>query len=181
MTTRLITAPVGMAVSLSAARNAARLNGSDFDAELEIDILAITEDAEFEMQRAIIARSYLATLDRFESRIRLAPSPLQSVTSVKYLDIEGIERTVPIADYFVNTVATPGWVEPTLGKQWPATLPRTGAVTIVFVSGYGLTDASTPAPIKKYLLAKIKEMYAPAGTAVSPHLVRLLDGFKVYS
>ncbi|UOD30707.1 hypothetical protein INH39_02875 [Massilia violaceinigra] len=181
MTTRLIAPPVGMAVSLSAARTAARLNGSDFDAELEIDILAITEDAEFEMQRAIITRSYLATLDRFEQRIRLAPSPLQSVTSIRYLDSDGVERTVPKEDYFVNSVATPGWVEPAIGKQWPAALLRTGAVNVEFISGYGANDGSTPAPIKKYLLAKIKEAYAPAGTATSPHLVRLLDPFKVYS
>src|SRR6185295_4859943 len=43
--------------------------------------------------------------------------PLQSVTSIKYLDANGQEQTLPPADYTVDTISEPGLVIP--ATAWP--------------------------------------------------------------
>jgi uncharacterized phiE125 gp8 family phage protein len=181
MTYRLITPPVNMAVTLVAARNAARANGTSLDTEIEAQVRAFTEEAEHKTGRAIINRTYRVTLDSFPEAIQLPASPVASVTSVKYLDLDGVEQTLDPADYIVDSVSEPGYIVPAVDVTWPETLERINAVNVVVVCGYGADDTTTPVAFKGYILAKVKEYFAPAGTPESPHLVRLLDSLKVYS
>lgn len=180
MTYRLITPPVAMAVSLTAARNAARANGTGLDAEIEVMVRTITEDAEHKTGRAIINRTYRVTLDAFPDAIRLPASPVASITSVKYLDLAGVEQTLDPADYIVDSVSEPGYIVPAPGVTWPSTLERINAVNVVCVCGYGADDTTTPPAFKGYLLAKVQEYFAPAGTPESPYLARLLDSLMVH-
>lgn len=181
MTYRLITPPIEMAVSLTDARNAARINGTDSDADIEIQVRAITADAEHETGRAIINRTYRVTLDAFPDAIRLPVSPVVSVASVKYLDLDGVELTLDPADYIVDMVSEPGYVVPAPGVTWPCTQDRINAVNVVAVCGYGPDDMTTPPAFKGYILAKVQEYFAPAGTPESPYLCRMLDSLKVYA
>jgi uncharacterized phiE125 gp8 family phage protein len=180
MTTRLIMPPAALAVSMADARIAARANGTDLDSEIEIQVRAITEQAEHCMQRSIINRTYRETLDRFPSAIRLPMPPVVSVTSVKYLDIDGVERTLDPADYIVDSVSEPGYIVPAYGVTWPDTYCQINAVNVVVVCGYGTSDASTPDAVKGYILAKVWEHFAPAGTPKSEYLDRGLDSLRVY-
>lgn len=180
MTERLITPPAAMAVSLDAARDAARVDGTDLDVMIEIQVRAITEDAEHLTGRAFIQQTWRVTLDRFPSAIRLPAPPVSAVSSVKYLDADGVEQTLHPDDYTVDAVSEPGFIVPAPGKAWPSTACRINAITVDVVCGYGAADATTPASIKAYILAKVQEHFAPAGTPESPYLVCLLDRFKVY-
>jgi len=180
MTIRVITPPVEMAVSLTEARNAARQNGTDHDAEIEIRVRALTDEAEHHTGRAIINRTYEVTLDAFPDAIRLPNSPVSSVTSVKYLDLDGVEQTLDPADYIVDDKSEPGYIVPGVDLAWPDTQVRINAVNVVVVCGYGPDDETTPHAFKAYILARLKEIYAPAGTPESPFLIRGLDSLKVY-
>lgn len=180
MTARLITPPVNMAVSLTAARNAARANGTSLDTEIEAMVRALTEEAEHVTGRAIINRTYRVTLDEFPGAIRLPASPVVSVTSVKYLDLDGVEQTLDPADYIVDSVSEPGYIVPAPNVTWPDTFDRINAVNVVVVCGYGADDTATPPSFRGYILAKVQEYFAPAGTPESPYLCRLLDSLTVH-
>lgn len=188
MTTRIVTPPAALAVSLESAREAARANGTDMDAQIAIAVRGITAaEAEHITGRAIINRPVRITLDAFPvlksggyGPICVEPPPLASVTSVKYLDIDGIEQTLDPADYIVDAVSEPGWIVPAPGKAWPATLDRIDAVTVDVVCGYGPDDTTTPDAFRDYILSRVWERFAPAGTPESPYLVRGLDSLKVY-
>jgi uncharacterized phiE125 gp8 family phage protein len=180
MSARLITPPVEMAVTLDAARDAARVNGNDLDEMIEIQVRAITEDAEHLTGRAFITQTWRVTLNGFPSAIRLPAPPVSAVSSVKYWDVDGVEQTLDLSDYMVDAVSEPGLIVPAPGRAWPSTASRINAVTVDVVCGYGPTDATTPASVKAYILAKVQEFFAPAGTPESPYLVCLLDRFKMY-
>lgn len=180
MTVRVIVEPVNMAVSLAAARDAARVNGSDLDAELEIHVRALTAEAEHYTGRAIINRTYRVTLDSFPDAIELPASPVASVSSVKYIDEAGAEQTLDPADYIVDDRSEPGYIVPGVDLAWPATQARVNAVNVEVVCGYGADDTTTPAPFKAYILARLKEIYAAPGTPESPFLMRGLDSLRVY-
>jgi uncharacterized phiE125 gp8 family phage protein len=177
MTVRIITPPAALAVSLADARNAARIDGTNSDADIEIEVRAITAEAEHFTGRAIINRPLGVTLDAFPDVIELPP-PLISVTSVKYFDNEGIERTLAPSAYIVDPTSEPGRVTPV--DTWPATQDRIGAVNVVAVCGYGPDDKSVPAAFKGFILAKVREYFAPAGTPVVAGLTDRLQSLKVY-
>lgn len=186
MTTKIVTLPVALAVSLEDARNAARVNGNDSDIEIAIFVRAITAEAEHLTGRAIINRTCRVTLDSFPvdgvaKPVCLGVTPIVAVLSLRYFDVDGIERTLDPADYLVDGASEPGWVSPAVGLAWPATQARLNAVNIDVLCGYGPDDTTTPDAFKGYILARVWERFAPAGTPESPYLIRSLDSLKVYS
>lgn len=180
MTERLITGPVAMAVSMQAARAAARINGADLDEMIESQVRTITEELEHLTGRAVIEQTWRVSLDAFPEAVQLPKPPVASVSSVKFFDLDGIERTLDPQDYMVDAASEPGYIVPAPGRAWPATANRINAVVVDVVCGYGPTGESVPAAIKGYILAKVQEHFAPAGTPQSPNLARLLDRSKVY-
>lgn len=181
MTARLITPPAALAVALVDARVAARVDGTDLDGEIEIAVQAITEEVEHLIGRAIVFQTWRVTLDSFPSAVMLPAPPVAEVISIKYLDADGAERTLDPQDYQLDAVSEPGYVVPAPGRAWPATLNTINAVKVEVKCGYGADQASTPSGIKGYILARVQEKFAPAGTPESPHLVRGLDRYKVYA
>ena len=175
----IISEPINMAVSMADARNAARINGTDSDGDIEARVRALTAAAEHAIGRAIINQTHRVTLDGFIARIELPVIPVQSV-EVKFLDVDGVEQTLDPQDYILDDARTPNAIVPAPGKAWPETFARINAVKVDAVCGYGPDDSTTPAAFKGYILAKVQEYFAPAGTPESPYLIRLLDGLKVY-
>lgn len=187
MTAKILIPPAALAVSIASARNSARVDGSDRDEEISIAVRGIIAKAEHLTGRAIINRTIRITLDAFpvlkgggHGPICSEKSPLSSVVAVKFIGLDGIERTLDPADYIVDTVSEPGWIAPAPGTTWPATLDRINAVNVDVICGYGPTDATTPDAFKDYILARTWERFAPAGTPESPHLIGNLDSVKVW-
>jgi uncharacterized phiE125 gp8 family phage protein len=187
MPIEIIIEPVSMAVTLTEARTAARINGTDSDSEIEIDVRAITTAAEHATARACIYRTCRVTLDAFPvvdcdglRPIVVDSSPLSSVVALKYFDIDGAEQTLDPADYIVDVARKPGRITPAVGLTWPVTQSRPSAVNVDVICGCGPDSASTPSAFKGYILGKVAEKHAPAGTPESTWLPRLLDSLKVY-
>ncbi|MRV72566.1 hypothetical protein GJ700_12695 [Duganella sp. FT92W] len=180
MTARLITPPAGLAVSLDDARTAARLSGSALDGEITQCVRGITDEVEQQTGRAVVTQTYRVTLDSFPEAIRLPAPPVASVLSVKYIDTDGVEQTLDPADYELDAESEPCYLVPAPDRRWPETMDRINAVRVEVECGYGPDDTTTPSGIKSYILARVAEKYAPPGTPESPHLVRLLDRYKVY-
>lgn len=84
-------------------------------------------------------RPYLRNRHHYlaQRQIELPRPPLQSVTSVQYIDEAGqTQSLVEDVDFTVDTVGEPGRIVPAYGKDWPATRFQPGAVQITFVAGY---------------------------------------------
>jgi len=180
MTKRLIIPPAALAVSIDAARRAARASGTSLDAELEDKIHGLVEEVEHKTGRALIHQTWELTLDAFpvSGAIKLPPARLASVDHVKFLDVDGVLRILHPEDYLVDTKSEPGWILPAPGRAWPATATRIGAVEVQYVCGYGPTDADVPAAIKSYIVGMIENDYYPNPNA--QHLARKLDRAAVY-
>ncbi|MDQ1925174.1 head-tail connector protein [Massilia pseudoviolaceinigra] len=181
MAIRLIAPPVAMAVSMADARASARANGTDQDAEIEIRVRALTAEAEHITGRSIINRTYVVTAPGFAGLIPLPSSPLVEVVSLKYLDVDGATQTLSENAYVINREIEPGFVALAAGASWPATKTHPEAVILTVICGYGPDETTTPVAFKGFILAKVREYFAPAGTPESPHLIRGLDCLKVHS
>lgn len=180
MSLRLITPPAALAVSLDAARRAARASGTSLDAELEDKIRGLVDEVEHKTGRALIHQTWELTLDVFPASgaIKLPPARLASVDHVKFRDVTGVLQTLDPQDYLVDAKSEPGWLVPAPGRAWPATESRIGAVEVQYVCGYGPTEADVPAAIKSYIVGMIENDYYPNPNA--QYLCRKLDRAVVY-
>ena len=186
MTSRLIAPPAALAVSLEAAKLQLRETSSDLDASIELWLQGITPECEHQLGRALITQTWQATLPAFDDAIQLEHAPLIAVQSVSYYDTDNVHQVLAPAAYYVDAVTEPGYIVAAAGAAWPATYPRRNAVTVEYTCGYGDTEASVPANVKLYILARLCEQFDPATrefkvTAQSMYVDRLLDACRVYS
>ncbi len=124
-----------------------RVDISDDDTLIDAIILAARKRLETDSSLALITQTLEMTLDCFppgNCPIQLKRPPLQSVTSIKYIDTDGVEQTWSSSLYRVDTASRPSRITPAYDESYPSTREVTGAVTIRFVAGYG--DASTNVP-----------------------------------
>jgi uncharacterized phiE125 gp8 family phage protein len=180
MSLRLITPPAALAVSLEAARLSARLDGPEADVELRQVIGQHTRDAEHETGRALVAQTFRLTLDKFPPAFRLEHPPILAVEHIKFYDANGVRQILHPDDYLVDAKSEPGEIVPAPGRAWPATQGRINAVEVQYSCGYGADDSTVPDEIKGYILGKVAEHFAPAGTPKSEFLGGLLDRARVY-
>jgi hypothetical protein len=115
--------------------------------------------------------------------LELPIAPIQSVLSVKYVDANGVERTLDPALYQVDRESWTPRLRPASGKAWPVTQwGAMGAVKIRVLAGYpGITAESSggssgssssdgsiaepqvPTPIQQAVLLTVSDWYGRRG------------------
>lgn len=158
------------------------------DPELVALIKSARASAETITKRALVTQTWDLVLDRFPCWTINIPKPtLQSVTSITYVDPDGVTQTLATDQYRVDSSSAPGRITPAYGVVWPSTRGITGAVTIRFVCGYGAA-AVVPDGIKVWMLLRIKHFYDNKGAVVvgtitsefpRSYVDALLDDFAV--
>jgi len=145
--------------------------------------------AELELRRYLVTQTLDAYFDAFPcgERSEILLPPLQSVTSITYVDIDGATQTLAADQYQVDAKSQPARIKPAYGLTWPSTREQDNAVIVRFVAGYG-PAAAVPACIKQWMLMRIATMYEKTdgvitGTIVQemsyPHVDGLLDSERV--
>jgi uncharacterized phiE125 gp8 family phage protein len=129
----------------------------DFDAQsdlLDSLIAAAVEYFANETRQQLTQATLRMTSDAFPccNTIRLPRGPLQSVTSIKYLDREGAQQTLAAGTYTVDADARPGRIVLNDGESWPDTLDQANAVEVTYVAGYATTNLPTALRIGIMLL-----------------------------
>jgi uncharacterized phiE125 gp8 family phage protein len=106
--------------------------------------------------RALITQTWTAYFDTFptgaSSYFEIPLPPLQSVTSLKYLDTDGVQQTMSAALYRVDNRIEPGRIYLEYQQSWPIARAVRNAIEIEFVCGYGDAPTSIPAGTKHALM-----------------------------
>lgn len=156
---KLITAPEDEPITVATAKNFCKVDYTDDDELFSILITGARIAAEGIMNRALLTQTWDLSLDRFPGWEQYIPNPaLQSITSIKYVDTNGVLQTLAADQYLVDNASEPGRVTPAFGLIWPPTRYQTNAVTIRFVCGYGEVE-DVPAGITNWMLMRIKTLY----------------------
>lgn len=91
--------------------------------------------------------------------IKIPLSPLQSVTSVTYIDENGDTQTLDPSLYTVDTISIPSRIMPAFDQVWPTTQWVMNAVKIRGVFGFGDNASDIPGRIKAAMLLIIGHLY----------------------
>lgn len=149
MALTLITPPAVEPLTLAEAKAHLRVDTTDDDDLIAALLTASRSFCEEWTGRAFVTQTWELVLDEFSSdlnadEIEIPRPPLQSVTSVKYDDSDGVEQTLATDQYDVDTVSQPGWVVP-ITTGWPSVVWQgINAVRIRYVAGYAPSDDSPP-------------------------------------
>lgn len=161
----LITAPLIEPILLKDVKRHLSQEETDDDTLIEILITACREHAEMWTRRQFLTATWELSLDEFPgsedqkwSEIKIPRPPLQSITSIKYDDLDGNEQTLSSSVYSVDTGVEPGIVRLAYDQSWPSTRAQANAVRIRFVAGWTSRDL-VPRSIQQALLLHISHLY----------------------
>lgn len=182
----LTTAPASEPVSTAEAKTHLRIDTTDEDIYVASLVKAARQWVEQVTRRALITQTYTLTLDDFwrgGDQVLFVPRPtLQSVTSITYVDGDGITQTWATTEYEVDTSRDPGRIVLADGKSFPTTADETNAITIVYDAGYGDAATDVPSEIVHAIKLLVGEMYCDRGNkpvAVPSAVHMLLEPHRI--
>jgi len=193
MALKQITAPSTYPVTLADAKLHCKVDTNADDALITSLITAASDMAEQKTGRAIMPQTWELTLDAFPDAFELTRVPVQSITSIKYYDTNGVQQTLSGSLYTLSNTDEYGfaYVVPIYNGTWPSTRGQINAVAVRYVAGYA-DAASVPEGIKQWIKLMISTMYenreteayssrAVSTTVQMSFVDRLLDRYKVWS
>ena len=169
-------APTAEPVTLAEVKQQLRVTIPDDDDLIASHLCAARELVSLWSRRALMPTQYLLTFDRFpltpnrqfspgnpsaltpvlQNTWPLDPSlwalivprsPLISVQSIQYADINNTLQTMPSQQYVVDNVSEPGRITNAAGSYWPAIAFVPNAVRVNFTAGYA-NASLVPARLK---------------------------------
>lgn len=134
---RLHEAPEIEPITVEEAVDHLRLEVGEHDELVYALIQAARSHVETETRRALMTQTWDLTIDyEWPDRIVLPKPPLQSVTSITYVDQAGATQTLASNQYQVNASSDEGVIERAYGVSWPSVRRQMNAITVRFVAGY---------------------------------------------
>ncbi|HXM32309.1 MAG TPA: head-tail connector protein [Chthoniobacterales bacterium] len=187
-----VTPPTAEPVTLDEAKLHLRVTGTDDDAYIAGLITAARQLEEKIQNRAFLTTTFRMQLDSFpdlpnatlkffvptysvesylaraislmSGPLRLFRSPCQSVTSIKYLDNNGVLQTLAQnpapgqPGYIVDTDSEPARIAPANNLPWPVTQAIQSAVQVLYIAGYGKAS-DVPETTKHAIKLRIGQFY----------------------
>ncbi len=204
MPLQLVTPPAEEPVSLIDAKLHLRVDFDEDDTLIASLISAARQAAETLTGRQFSTARWRMVLDCFPGpslvgvpagqsfslpghAILLFKTPVQSVVSINYLDMNSSVQVMPASTYTVDVACEPARITPVFGQIWPICLPQIGAVSVTFDAGYG-SAAQVPEGIKSWIKLRLGSLYAHreeiavlsrGRVEALPFIDGLLDPYKV--
>ena len=159
-------------VSLAEAKTHLGVVAADHDAMIGAYVKGARQHFEAINNRAYITSIWQWKRERFPvdpSILYVPRPPLQSVTSIQYVDTAGDTQTWSSGSYDVDTDGQPGRIVPVYGETWPTVRGDLNGITVTFVAGYGTASIDVPPAIRALIKSFVAAMYeAPDGVSGRP-------------
>lgn len=147
-----------------------RINYTDHDPALQHIITEARQWAEGnELQRALITQTVTEKFREFKGDLELRWSPVQSITTVAYVDTDGTTQTLADTVYELGEHLGIAVCRLKFSQTWPTTRDQKDAVTITYVAGYGDDRHDVPLQIRQAM--KLYAVYRYDGSVDDQLLV----------
>ncbi len=169
----LVTGPAAEPVTLAEVKLHLRIDDNADDVLLGALITTARQHAENITRRSLVTQTWKLVLDNFPAGvITLDHAPVSSVSSVLYLDSDGVEQTLNAAGYKLDKITEPCRLVPAYGTTWPSTREEINAVSITYSCGYGAPEA-VPESIKRWMLLRLGALYENREEVLSGRAITL--------
>jgi uncharacterized phiE125 gp8 family phage protein len=148
--------PTSEPITVAEAYAHCRIDSNAEEAYVSTLISTAREWLEDNNNTTLLTTTWALTLDRFpvrcgakdpldRERIELPRCPVQSITSIAYVDEDGASQTFSAASYSLDSSSNHhASVGPVYDEEWPDIREQVGAVTVTYVAGYTLAANVPP-------------------------------------
>ena len=169
MAYKVISVPASEPITLSEAKNYLKVEDSytDDDTLITAIITSVRQYIERYLSTALITQTIEEKWDYIDVRnyqvrqnFNLGVNPVQSVTSITYIDTDGDSQTWSASEYVVDTHRQVARIGIKNGYTWPSIQDEINALTVTYVAGYGDAGSDVPGNIlqaMRYLIATYYE------------------------
>lgn len=153
-----VTPPAAEPVTLAEAKAHCRVDYSDDDSLIESLISAARLWVEAYTRRRLITQTVQVRRGGLGGGVLLPVAPVQSVTSIEYLDTANVLQTLAADQYRLDLSVQPTRIVPAYLVTWPTVLCDVDTVRVTLVVGYG--DASdVPQDIRTAIKMMVAHWY----------------------
>lgn len=160
--TRTVAAGTQEPVSLDDLKDHLRIDGDAEDVYLQGRIIAARHVLEECFATALVPTTCVVRIAGFPTSIlgdiQLRVAHVTSITSIQYVDSDGVTQTWAASEYQSSLTRNPAIIRPAFTKSWPSTRAVLDAVTITFVAGYATPEA-VPENVRAALMLLAAELY----------------------
>jgi uncharacterized phiE125 gp8 family phage protein len=136
-------------VSVLEVKKHLKIDYSDEDGLILDYIQAATEYGETYQRRTFTTKTLACSFTGWPcGRIELKRGPIQSISSVKYYDVDGVLQTVASSNYWLDYLNQACVINPTFNLP-AAQNYRPGSVVVQYVAGYGTDPKLVPASTRQ--------------------------------
>lgn len=157
----LVTGPVNEPITVSDAKKHMRIEHNDDDAFIAslINVAISFTDVTGALGKAMISQTWAEHVGANPSTVYLSLGPVQSVSAIKYYDVDNALQTATLSDF--HLIGQPGryLIYPKAGKSWPTTFSRDDAIRIEYLIGYGDNSTDVPNTVRHALLMLVAHYY----------------------
>lgn len=162
---KVTTAATGTLISLDMAKKHLRIEtGESYDNDdyITLQLAAAISYVENKLHVALMDQSITEYYDRWASVMPLQIGPVKSLTSVKYLDVDGAEQTYDNSNWLLSTGSVPNSLTLKEGLTAPNLygIKVPDAVRIEYVAGHGVNGETVPKQVISAILLKLASMEA---------------------
>lgn len=169
MAYKVISVPASEPITLSEAKNYLKVEDSytDDDTLITAIITSVRQYIETYLSTALITQTIEEKWDYIDVRnyqvrqnFNLGVNPVQSVTSITYIDTDGDSQTWSASEYVVDTHRQVARIGIKNGYTWPSIQDEINAFTVTYIAGYGDAASDVPGNIlqaMRYLIATYYE------------------------
>lgn len=131
-------------ITTAQAKTHLRVEHSSDDTYIDTLVAAARAYVENTLRKRLVTQTWTLTLDDFpigDREICIPYGPVQSITSIYYINTGGTNTLLDSTLYALDTASLVARVYPAYSLIWPATRDQRNAVTIKYVTGYGAYTA----------------------------------------
>jgi len=110
-----------------------------------------------EVKSTLLGGQQLAGYESLPQVFKLYRPPLQSVTSIKAVELDGTEHLIPTTNYTYDTTSLVGRVKLNYDTAWD--YYDEGTYVVRYVAGYGTTIDKVPPPIRHAVKTITSQLY----------------------
>ena len=181
--------PLAVAVTDAELKLYAKIDLTDDDA-LVTDLNSTAEEyVKDRLEKSLVNETFELFLDAFPLSgcpIEICRTRLVSVTSIKYVDTDGVTQTLAATEYKLDDKAEPAAIYEAFEKTWPSTRDEVNSVTVEFVAGFGATAADVPEQFKTMIKMMFTHLYEhrepmkdKTWVEIPEHLTVLIEKYRI--
>ncbi|MBU4529178.1 MAG: hypothetical protein KUA43_18045 [Hoeflea sp.] len=128
--------------------------------------------------RFLFTRTMELTTDAFGTALIIPASPVISVASVTYIDLDGATQTLAPSSYsLINRLETPA-LFPVHGVEFPKARDYPGSITVTFDAGYGAAVADIPPQLRMAVMQTVADWFRFGGNVATTSVMELASSAR---